>query len=144
MGKIIQMNINRGYKDFIALVASNRNMTTEQVDAIAQGRVWSGVKAKEIGLVDELGDLNDAIIAAADMAKLEVYETLLIEKELSPRDKFIKSLFGQASALFPASQLTSIGPIDGFIGKLKEELNHLNQLNDPQGAYILCMACEIN
>ncbi|MFT5756512.1 MAG: protease-4 [Alteromonadaceae bacterium] len=144
MGKIIQMNINRGYKDFIALVAHNRNMTTEQVDAIAQGRVWSGIKAKEIGLVDELGDLNDAIVAAADMAKLEVYDTLIIEKELSSRDKFIKNLLGQASALLPSSPVTSIGPIDGFIGKLKAELNHLNQLNDPQGVYTLCMACELN
>jgi protease-4 len=144
MGKIIQMNINRGYKDFISLVANNRSMTTEQVDAIAQGRVWSGIKAKEIGLVDELGDLNDAIMAAADLAKLQVYDTLLIEKELSPRDKFIKNLFGQANALFPASAITSVGPIDGLIGRLKAELNHLNQLNDPQGVYTLCLACEIN
>jgi len=144
MGKIIQMNINRGYKDFISLVANNRDMTIEQVDAIAQGRVWSGMKAKELGLVDELGDLNDAIIAAAEMAELDQYDTLLIEKELSPRDKFIKNLLGQATALFPSSSTTSIGPIDAVIGKLKAELNHFNQLNDPQGVYTLCIACEVN
>jgi len=144
MGKIIQMNINRGYKDFISLVANNRNMTIEQVDTIAQGRVWSGVKAKELGLVDELGDLNDAIIAAAEMAELESYETLLIEKELSPRDKFIKNFLGQANALFPSSSVTSIGPIDAVISKLKTELNQFNQLNDPQGVYTLCIACDVN
>lgn len=142
MAKIIQMNINRGYKDFISLVADNRNMTPEQVDAIAQGRVWSGIKAKELGLVDELGNLNDAILAAAAMAGLEEYDMVYIEKELSARDKFFKNMLGQAASILPISVQTSKGPIDTFVSKLKIELQQLNQLNDPQGIYSFCMSCE--
>eukprot|EP00487_Bulimina_marginata_P010685 TRINITY_DN5801_c0_g1_i1.p1 TRINITY_DN5801_c0_g1~~TRINITY_DN5801_c0_g1_i1.p1 ORF type:complete len:106 (-),score=25.96 TRINITY_DN5801_c0_g1_i1:83-400(-) len=87
MANLFQLSINRGYQEFIQLVATNRDMTLEEVDAIAQGRVWSGKKAKELGLVDELGNLTDAVVAAATLAKLEQYDTLLIEKEQSSRNK---------------------------------------------------------
>ncbi len=61
-----------------------------EVDAIAQGRVWSGTKAKELGLVDELGDLQTAIDAALPFQVSEHYDIKLVEKELSPMDKFLK------------------------------------------------------
>lgn len=86
VSQIIQMNVNKGYQDFISLVSENRDMTIAQVDSIAQGRVWSGSKAKELGLVDELGGLNEAIIEAANLANITDYDTLLVEKELSPTD----------------------------------------------------------
>jgi protease-4 len=140
---IIQMNVNKGYQDFINLVAQNRNMTPEQVDNIAQGRVWSGTKAKELGLVDELGGLNDAIDEAANLANLDNYDTLLIEKELSPADLFLKNLFGQASSLIPSSAIT-LGPVEQAMAKIKAELNHLNLLNDPKGIYTLCASCDVN
>ena len=99
MANIVQLNIERGYRDFIELVASNRNMSTAEVDAIAQGRVWSGKKAMELGLVDALGNIDNAIEAAAELAGLQDYSTLLIEKEKSSRALFLQSLFGQASVL---------------------------------------------
>lgn len=142
VGDIIQMNVNKGYQDFITLVADNRNMTPEQVDEIAQGRVWSGAKAKELGLVDELGGLDAAIDEAAALANITNYETLLIEKELSPADLFMKNLFGQAASLIPSSAIT-LGPVEQAMAKIKTELNHLNQLNDPKGIYTLCSSCEI-
>jgi protease-4 len=149
MSEIFQLSINRGYHDFISLVADNRNMTLEQVDAIAQGRVWSGSKAKTLGLVDELGDLNDAIVAAANLAKLTNYDTLLIEKELSPREKLMQSLFGQAEHLIPTSMLSNTaslatGPFDQLMMKLKGEFKQLNQFNDPNNIYTFCLPCEIN
>ncbi len=140
---IIQMNVNKGYKDFITLVADNRNMTPEQVDKIAQGRVWSGAKAKELGLVDELGGLDAAIDEAASLAQISNFETMLIEKELSPADKFMKNLFGQAGSLIPSSAIT-LGPVEQAMAKIKAELNHLNQLNDPKGIYTLCASCNIH
>lgn len=140
---IIQMNVNKGYQDFITLVAKNRNMTPEQVDNIAQGRVWSGVKAKELGLVDELGGLDDAINEAAHLANMDEYNTLLIEKELSPADLFLKNIFGQVSSFLPTSVIT-LGPVEQAMAKLKAELNHLNLLNDPKGIYTLCASCEIH
>jgi len=143
ISKIIQMNVNKGYQDFITLVAEHRNMTIEQVDAIAQGRVWSGSKAKELGLVDELGGLEEAIIAAANLANLIDYDTVLIEKELSPKDLFMKNLFEQATAVLPASMIT-LSPIEKSMAKLKVEFSHLSLLNDPTSTYTLCMSCEIN
>ena len=148
MSKLFQLNIERGYKDFITLVAKNREMTLEQVDAIAQGRVWSGLKAKELGLVDELGDLTDAIVAAAKLANLDDYDTLLIEREVSAKDKLLKSLFGSTSQLFSSSEVIhpSVSPnyLSQFIATMNDELSSLKQFNDPQGIYVFCMACEIN
>jgi protease-4 len=144
MAKVFQLNINRGYQDFISLVAQNRNMSIKQVDNIAQGRVWSGVKAKELGLVDELGDLTTAINAAAKLAELETFDTLLIEKEQSPKDLFLQGLIGQATSFLPETETIKLSNTNKLFLQLKTELSHLNLLNDPQGVYSLCMACEIN
>ncbi|MBA6287853.1 signal peptide peptidase SppA [Colwellia sp. MB3u-4] len=145
MANIIQLNIERGYRDFVELVANNRNMTTAQVDAIAQGRVWSGSKALELGLVDALGDLDNAIEAAAQLANLEDYDRLLIEKEKSPRALFLQSLLGQASIFFgpPADSHYSENKLTSLINTLSLELKQLAQLNDPQGIYSFCLACEV-
>lgn len=148
MSKLFQLNIERGYKDFITLVAKNREMTLEQVDAIAQGRVWSGVKAKELGLIDELGDLTDAIVAAAALAKLDDYDTLLIEKEVSAKDKLLQNLLGSTSQLFRVTEaiepIISQDYLSQFISTMTDELNSLKQFDDPQGIYVFCMACEVN
>lgn len=157
MANLFQLSINRGYQEFIQLVATNRDMTLEQVDAIAQGRVWSGKKAKELGLVDELGNLTDAVMAAANLAKLVQYDTLLIEKEQSSRNKIMQQLLGKSAtvvALFSANEkhsvidlatsATSTAPFSQFITMMKGQLNQLNQFNDPQGHYTLCVACSAN
>ncbi|WP_353539611.1 signal peptide peptidase SppA [Colwellia sp. KU-HH00111] len=153
MAQLFQLTINKGYQNFLTLVANNRNMTLEQVDAIAQGRVWSGKKAKELGLVDELGNLTDAIDAAAQLAGIENYDTLLIEKEISERNKLIQKFLGEASTFMAAnsellldSDLSSPNsistkPMTNFISQLQTELTKMNQFNDPQGIYSLCLAC---
>jgi protease-4 len=164
MSQLFQLRINKGYHDFISLVAENRNMTLAQVDAIAQGRVWSGKKAKDLGLVDDLGNLTDAIVAAAQLAKLDQYDTLLIEKVPSSRNQFIQKLIGQAHVLADSSLGTLLGfedhfeqntaandltslasvnakPMTTFINQLQAEFSKMNQFNDPQGIYTLCIAC---
>jgi len=73
----IKGSIDEIYQTFISHVAQGRKMTTIEVDSIGQGRVWTGKEAKEIGLVDELGGLNDAIAYAAKLVKLEKYKTTL-------------------------------------------------------------------
>ena len=157
MANLFQLSINKGYQEFIQLVADNRDMTVEEVDAIAQGRVWSGKKAKELGLVDELGNLTDAVVAAATLANLEQYDTLLIEKQQSSRNKIMQQLIGKSSSLismFTASQehstidlatnAVSNKPLSQFISLMKAELTQMNQFNDPQGRYTLCVACGAN
>jgi protease-4 len=155
MASLFQATINRGYNDFLQLVADNRNMTTEQVNVVAQGRVWSGKKAKELGLVDELGNLDDAVAAAAKLANLEQFDTLVIEKEQSPSNKLIQQLLGQSSqllALFSndikqdilAVDALKHGPFSQMMMLMSNEIKQMNQFNDPQGRYMFCMACNVN
>ena len=155
MASLYQASINRGYNDFLQLVADNRDMTLEQVDNVAQGRVWSGKKAKELGLVDELGNLDDAITAAAKLAELDEFDTLLIEKEQSPSNKVIQELLGQSTQLISffnnentitslASNTLHNGPFSQIMSFLTKEIEQMNQFNDPQGRYLFCEACSVN
>lgn len=70
---VVQESVESTYETFLERVAQGRNKTVAEIDSMAQGRVWSGVDAKRIGLVDELGNLNDAIEEAAKMADLKEY-----------------------------------------------------------------------
>ncbi len=74
-GAAMQAYVERGYKLFLSRVAAGRKMTTAQVDSIGQGRVWTGQQALGIGLVDKLGNLEDAVAYAAKIAKLKKYST---------------------------------------------------------------------
>ncbi len=89
---LIQRTVERGYDLFISRVAAGRNMTKEEVDKIGQGRVWLGSKAKEIGLVDELGGLNTAIKKAAELAELEDYNVLYPETKSNFLEMFSEKL----------------------------------------------------
>ena len=90
---IITSVIEKGYRDFIGKVADARGKTVEQVDAVAQGRVWSGSQAKERGLVDKLGGLQEAIAAAAARANLgKDYRTRYVERDLSAWEQFALTL----------------------------------------------------
>jgi protease IV len=73
--QVTQEGVERVYKTFVNRVAEGRKMTFAQVDSIAQGRVWTGSEAIRIGLVDKIGNLNDAIKAAASLAKIKEYST---------------------------------------------------------------------
>lgn len=95
---LIQSVIEKGYRDFAGNVAKARGKTFDQVDAIAQGRVWTGAQAKERGLVDEFGTMNDAVKYAASLAKLGdagSYGTKWIEEKASP----FSEIFGRVPRL---------------------------------------------
>tara|TARA_R110002051_G_scaffold148458_1_gene221047 strand:+ start:20 stop:1780 length:1761 start_codon:yes stop_codon:yes gene_type:complete len=100
----IQESIEDTYQTFLQRVSEGRNMTMAQVDSVAQGRVWSGNEALEIGLVDELGNLNDAINAAAEMASLGSYGVKKFPKYKSGFERFMEDLEG-ASVHFKESLL---------------------------------------
>ncbi len=100
----IQESIEDTYQTFLQRVSEGRKMTMAQVDSVAQGRVWSGTEALEIGLVDELGNLDDAINAAAEMASLESYGVKKFPKYKSGFERFMEDLEG-ASVQFKESLL---------------------------------------
>ena len=92
---IIQNQVERVYDKFITHVAEGRNMSKEEVDSIGQGRVWTGIDALELGLVDVMGGMEDAITIAADMAELESYRITKLPIEKNPIEKIIEDLEGQ-------------------------------------------------
>ncbi len=102
--KVIMQNmIDRIYDDFISKVSTGRKLTKEQVDSIAQGRVWAGVDAKQIGLVDEFGGLKEAIAIAAKKANLTEYRTVNLPEEEDPIEKLIKT-FGASASTYMVKQ----------------------------------------
>ena len=143
LANIIQQSIEHGYQRFLELVAQGRDMTVEEVDKIAQGRVWSGLQAKKLGLVDELGSLEDAIASAAKLAGVNTYDSQLIEKPLSPKERFIKEMMDNVSVLLPQPAVSE-KPLWVQLAKQLEQGVTLDQrLKDPAHVYALCMACEI-
>jgi protease-4 len=115
--KIITREIEGIYSTFITHVAEGRKMTTAGVDSIGQGRVWSGMDAKRIGLVDEFGGLNDAIKAAADLAKLKEYKTMELPYQKDPFTKIMEALSGENTSVFVKQQL---GPAYSYLEYLKK------------------------
>lgn len=93
-GRKIQAMTDRTYEQFLAKVSANRNMTRDEVHAIAQGRVWTGQQAVENGLADGLGTLEDAIAIAADKARLEQYRLTVYPKVKDPFMQLVEDLTG--------------------------------------------------
>jgi protease-4 len=91
----LQYSTEAMYATFLKRVADGRSLTTDSVHQIAQGRVWIAERAKEIGLVDEIGDVNRAIAIAADLTKLEKYRLEEFPKQAEPLQEFINELTGE-------------------------------------------------
>ncbi|GAB2191073.1 signal peptide peptidase SppA [Sessilibacter sp. MAH1] len=148
---LIQQGINNMYQRFITLVAEARNSTPQAIDEIAQGRVWSGDKALELGLVDQLGNLEDVIARAAKLAELDNYEVVTIKQPTDPVDQFVESLTSakvvqSASQQFKSYMMsdveTTINPVLlAHFNALLEPFNLTQSLTDPRGMYVLCMEC---
>lgn len=136
---IYQNSVNRLYGLFLTKVAQGRNLPQEKVAEIAQGRVWSGVAAKDIGLVDEIGGIDAAISYAAKQAKLgnnwriqEYPEVRTFEQRL------LGQLAGEAKVLIngdAASEVQPKDPLTAQLSKIQQELSVLQSMNDPLGVY---------
>jgi len=136
---VIQRHIERGYHDFISLVATERDMSLDDVDNIAQGRVWSGKKAVELGLVDELGDLDSAVAKAAKMANLDGFDSEIIEQELSPQEIFIQEMFASATAYLPQSTTSTV--LEQLLSQWSGVIEEFSSFDDPNGMYLYCDTC---
>lgn len=139
-GDAIQQIIEKGYDDFISMVAAARKMSKEKVDEIAQGRVWAGADAYELGLVDKLGGFKDALDSAAKLAKLgDNYKIKYIRKKRSFREELISKLFSEvttASDTGTVSQLRQpLNPLGGLMQAVLKQGEILSRFNDPNGIY---------
>ncbi|MDO9518844.1 MAG: signal peptide peptidase SppA [Pseudohongiella sp.] len=89
MQVIFQSNVEDAYRRFLQLVADGRNMSVPDVDRVAQGRVWTGEQAMSLGLVDSLGDLDQAVNAAAQLAGLNEWQSVYLQRQLSPGEQLL-------------------------------------------------------
>ena len=102
----IQASIDNTYEKFVTKVSENRDMRYEEVHAVAKGRIWSGEKASLLGLVDNIGDLDDAISSASSLANLKDYKVITYVKELEPFEVFISELLDNLDVKINLSQKT--------------------------------------
>ncbi|ELX09671.1 protease 4 [Janthinobacterium sp. HH01] len=108
-GQVIQGSINHVYAEFTGRAAKARKTTPEKIDAVAQGRVWTGAQAKERGLVDTLGSYGDALKSAAKRAKLADYRVVYIERETSKFDRLVEMVGGSAAHAVAQSVAQTLG-----------------------------------
>ena len=135
--------IEQGYRRFVQRVAEGRNMQPEAVEKIAQGRVWAGITAKDLGLVDKIGSLQDAVDAIAETVDLTDYEISYITQPLTTRELLIKRLNRLLVGIF-----AGLSPADHPVKRLYDtvidtEIDHILRADDPVGSYAYCLNCNI-
>ena len=145
--QVIQLSVDDIYARFLTLVAKGRHSTTEEIHKIAQGRVWTGNQALENGLIDQLGDLDDAISVAAELADLDDYQIDFRRKQMDPFEAFISQLNANIKLILARlggqshQSPSSTDFIRAYAEKFTEPLLQLQQLNDPKGIYLYCEKC---
>lgn len=137
MARVLQATVDHGYRQFIDLVASGRGMTTEEVEAVAEGRVWTGERAHELGLVDHLGHLADAVDSAAALADAERLKVRYIEEPLSPQEVLLQE------AMDTLGLVNNAVRSPGLVDHLAKQLQPIVAFNDPRHVYALCEACSL-
>jgi protease-4 len=144
--QLFQLVIEDGYDDFISGVAEHRELDKDYVDSIAQGQVWTGDDAFENGLVDQLGNFDDAVVAAAELAGLAEgeYGQKLIERQLSPTEQMLLDFLSvfRITVLDPTVFVDAPSPLEIFANRLQELIAHVSRFNDPKGVYSHCF-CEM-
>jgi protease-4 len=142
--RILQTSVDHAYAEFLRRVGDGRKKPVEDVDKIAQGRVWAGIDAQRIGLVDHLGGLKDAADAAAKLAELgSDYNIDYIEPELSLREALLMQLRSEtlrmgriAGIIAPRSDMERV------LDPVLEQARAIARLNDPRGLYAYCWCRE--
>jgi len=144
--EIFQLSVEHAYSTFVSHVATAREKSFEDIDAVAQGRVWAGSDAAKIGLVDKLGSYRDALNSAASKAGLgKDYHVEYIEPSLGWRQALARQTHALAGriteALLPKDSL--MAGVRRVFSPVEVELNRLARFSDPKQVYYYC-ACAVN
>jgi protease-4 len=142
---LLQSQISRGYDEFLERVATGRNKTRAEIDAIAQGRVWAGVDARRVGLVDQLGSFDEALKAAARRAKLTDYAAEFIEPELTWAQQLALSLRSSLARLLLQAASPgelALARLAGRLDPVTREAQSLSRFSTPNRLYAHCF-CEL-
>jgi protease-4 len=142
IANVLEQSINYTYKDFITKVAQHRQQDVAAIDAVARGRVWIAPQAQTADLVDRLGNIDDAIASAAELAGLaeDAYEVRYVERELDFSERLALELIGGAAPMLHSLRLTpSFSPrFQQLLDIAAEPLRWVDSLNDPKGIYAYC------
>ena len=141
--QVVQSGVDYTYSKFLSIVAKARNTSVERVGLVAQGRVWTGEKALELGLIDKLGGLNEAISAAANIAELDNYELLELTRPLSIQEKILNQI-GNTRIKYLGEPHPALTFVPEFLVKIKSlytKFSFLEAMNDPRNIYLSCFEC---
>lgn len=140
--QMMQLSIENGYKNFLNLVAQARNKTPEQIDQIAQGHVWTGSDAKANGLVDALGDFDDAVAKAAELAKLKQPQLNWYQDDPGMLDMLFSQMDVSIRAALPdVLKVWLPAPVMDTMAAMRNQPGLFDNLNDPQNRYAICLTC---
>ena len=146
MKTVFQLSVESGYDHFVSQVSKFRGIEKSEVDRIGQGQVWTGADAIDNGLIDEIGTLEDAVHAAAELAGIgdSDYGEKLIEEELSPTEQMLIEFLGGAKSLgidvsWAVDRPSSVERLAGIV---EQTLKPLTRFDDPKGIYAHCL-CDI-
>ena len=149
MAQILQSSVERGYEQFLQLVARGRAKTPEEIDYVAQGRIWSGTAALDLDLVDSIGGLDQAITRAVEIAGLEDYQTIRLRREIDPRQLFLAELMQTFVPGFSADLVSWLVPQvwldnpESIFGQAKRGLLQARVFNVPGKLYAYCLNCPV-
>jgi len=141
--EILQQSIEYEYRQFIGHVADARKKTVEQVDAVAQGRVWAGAEAHDLGLVDELGGFERAIELADELAGLDGDYTLDYPEARGGIGDMLglRIRTALAAVIVPLLPESALSRLPAALTPLLEHAERLARLADPRNLYAYCLAC---
>jgi protease IV len=149
VAQIIQSGVDHIYDDFLALVSDSRGISIDDLDNIAQGRVWTGNQAIELGLVDHIGGLKDAADAAADLAGVaDNYQLIEITPPLSWSEQLTRIILDSVSSWVPAQTLSRFESdlshkLISYWSEFQSSASELSiLLNDPGHQYLYCGTCQ--
>lgn len=128
---IAQRFVDKVYNDFLTSVASSRPLSRPELEVIAQGRVWSGKQAMELGLVDAMGGLETAIAFAAEQAELEDWDVVEYPRIRSLEEQLLEQFLSD----YESDIVQSPDPLADYLHRLRFEFETVRSLNDPRGTY---------
>lgn len=142
--QMMQLTIENGYRNFVNLVAQSRHKTPEQINEIGQGHVWTGEDARQNGLVDALGDFDDAVKKAQSLAHLQQVSLEWIQQDPSWFDTLFSQMQATASARLPDQVKAWLpAPLSEVMTKATQQPGLFNQQGDPQNRYAWCVNCGV-
>lgn len=138
---MLQANVDSLYQRFVGLVAQGRGLAPADVDALAGGRVWSGTDALELGLVDKLGGLDEAVASAAQLAAMDDYEVDYIKSPQSAQEMLLRQLLGQAQGWGWSRPDVWYSGLTRWLAPLRASLDMFAEMDDPNSIYARCNLC---